>query len=121
MKKPVLVVEDDHEIRQSLVDALQDDGHTVYSARNGQEGLDILRNTKPLPGLIILDVMMPVLNGFQFCTMKNLDPLIADIPIVFLSADHQLAEKAKRAGVNGYIKKPIDLAELFKLTTTYCS
>lgn len=121
MSKPILVIEDDLPIRESLVDILQDLGYTVWSASNGQEGLDLLHRSTELPGLVLLDIMMPVLDGYGFRRAQIGNARLADIPTVVLSADGQISEKAGTVGVTEFVKKPIDLDRLFSLAQKYCA
>lgn len=120
MKKSILIVEDDLSIRQSLTDVLQDEGYTVLAAENGREGLKILNSTETLPGLVFLDLMMPVLNGSEFLIEQGKDPKIAGIPTVLFSADVRLSVKAESMGVVEYLKKPVDLDKIFELAEKYC-
>lgn len=118
--KPVLVVEDDIEIRSTLSEVLRAEGYTVHEAENGMVALDLLTDLEPLPGLIILDLMMPVVDGFEFRNRQLKIEKIANIPTVLFSADGQLTVKAKAAGLNEFIKKPIDLDDLYDLVKKFC-
>lgn len=120
MKKPILIVEDDSEIRQSLVEILKDEGYLVYSAENGRKGLDVLGKCDPLPGLVILDIMMPVLDGFGFRESQLTDDRLSNVPTVLFSADGNLTEKASRAQVSEFLAKPVDLDILLSLARKYC-
>src|SRR5262249_17339652 len=103
-----LLVEDDYDVRDALVPILEYDGHRVSSAANGREALDQLR-ANPAPSLILLDLMMPVMDGIAFRTEQLRDPELASIPVVVVSADPALREKAIRLGAVGWIEKPIDI------------
>src|SRR4051812_44004646 len=120
MKKSILVVEDDNDIRQSLVEILQEEGYTVLSALNGKEGLEVLKKAEPLPGLVILDIMMPVLDGYGFRLEQMKSPRLASVPTALFSANGRLDEKARKVGVTEFLKKPIDLNKLFDLANKYC-
>jgi two-component system chemotaxis response regulator CheY len=120
MKKPILIVEDDAEVRESLADALRDHGYEVHSATNGREGLEVLTTIAALPGLVLLDLMMPVMDGFGFRDLQLKDPRIASIPTAVLSADGHVQLKAERAKVDEYVRKPVELATLVKLARKYC-
>src|SRR5512132_4086682 len=90
----VLVVEDDAALREALSDALRDEGFTVTAAADGREALDLLRVTaSPNPSVILLDLAMPRMNGWQFRAEQQTDDRIAAIPIVVLSASSHLAEE----------------------------
>jgi CheY-like chemotaxis protein len=115
--KPVLVVEDDDDIRNALQDILITEGYTVFCANNGQEGVDILKKME-CPGLILLDLMMPVMNGWEFITVKDKDVQLAPIPVVVVSA---VADRGKPVHARGFIKKPINLDVLLKVVSQYCN
>ncbi|MGV8827900.1 MAG: hybrid sensor histidine kinase/response regulator transcription factor [Breznakibacter sp.] len=106
-KESVLVIEDHHELRGYIADYLSR-YYTVHTAENGEEGLRICRNVKPL--ICIADVMMPVMDGFEFCeTLKN-DDRISHIPVIMLTAlsDNDNQIKGYKAGADGYLMKPFD-------------
>ena len=107
----ILIVEDDLDIRDTVSQILEDEGYPVASAANGQEALDYLRGAD-LPGLILLDLMMPVMNGWQFRTEQQRDPRLSAVPVVVLSADSNVQEKAASLGAVGCIQKPIHLSDL---------
>lgn len=81
----ILIIDDERELRDALADALVEHGLRVATAENGREGLTYLRESPP-PRLILLDLLMPVMNGWQFCEAKNADPRLKKIPVVALSA-----------------------------------
>jgi CheY-like chemotaxis protein len=118
--KSVLVVEDDEAIRTSLIDILTDEGHHVLSASNGEEGLEVLRNASPLPCLIILDLMMPVLDGLGFRKAQLEDSSISHVPTALFSADTNIRAKAEANSIQEFLRKPIDLDQLFELINKYC-
>ena len=86
--KRILLVDDDADLRESLAEALEEAGYTVDRAGNGQEALQQLRShTGPdRPVAVLLDMLMPVMNGWQFCQLKRRDPAVADIPVIAMSA-----------------------------------
>jgi CheY-like chemotaxis protein len=118
LKKQILVVEDDQCIRESLQELLESEGYSVACASNGQEALDHL-STKKSPGLIFLDLMMPIKDGFQFRQEMRVNPLWVDIPIVIMSADGQIKEKFLRMGVKSYLKKPVDIDVIIDLANRF--
>src|SRR5262245_40170839 len=83
--RDILLIEDDVDIRTILKDALEWEGYRVYTASNGQEGIDILPEI-PAPGLILLDLMMPIMNGWEFADALETYHPYSDIPIVTISA-----------------------------------
>jgi CheY-like chemotaxis protein len=116
----VLVVDDDHDLRISLAEALEEQGYTVRQAVNGQEGLRALKATDPedRPDVVLLDLLMPVLNGWQFCEAKGGDPTTAAIPVIVMSgAVSKDPASPYYIDVHDYIAKPVELDELLpKLT-----
>jgi len=102
----ILVVDDQPFIRRSLSLALQRAGYRVSAAVNGAEGLEQIRALRP--GLVFLDLMMPVMDGFEVCRRVRADPELADTYIIMLTAKgEQLDEERGLAlGVDGYITKP---------------
>jgi CheY-like chemotaxis protein len=110
----VLVVEDDFDLRDALVPILEYEGHKVVSAANGREALDQLHGM-PAPSVILLDLMMPVMNGEDFRAAQLRDPRLASIPVVVLSAHPRAEEQAARMGAVGCLKKPFDVDALLDL------
>ncbi len=106
----ILVVDDDTPIRSLLRQELSDAGYRVQEAANGKAALDMVRLEKP--DLIILDVMMPEINGFDVAAVLKNDPATMDIPIIILSIV-QDKERGYRIGVDRYLTKPIDTEKLF--------
>ncbi|HET9747452.1 MAG TPA: GAF domain-containing protein [Chitinophagaceae bacterium] len=106
----ILIVDDDDSIRSLLQQELSDAGYLIEQATNGKEALEIVRKNKP--DLIILDVMMPEMNGFDVAAVLKNDPQTMDIPIIVLSVVQDKA-RGYRIGVDRYLTKPIDTTELF--------
>jgi CheY-like chemotaxis protein len=86
MTEFVMIVEDDTDLRESLGNLLKDEGHTVVSLSNGREALDYLRASPTNPCLILLDLMMPVMDGRDFRREQLNDPALKDIPVVLITA-----------------------------------
>lgn len=107
LKQKILVVEDNTELRKYLVDYLSD-YYKVYEAENGAEGLKICRQIKPI--LCVADVMMPVMDGLEFCKELKNDDFISHIPVVLLTALAENEDKVKGydIGADGYLVKPFD-------------
>jgi CheY-like chemotaxis protein len=103
--KHVLVVEDDAATREALVATLRRRGCTA-AAGNGQEALDYLR-CHPPPDLILLDLLMPVMDGYAFRRAQRSDPALASVPVVVLTAAES-GEQAHGLGEVGYVQKPVD-------------
>jgi len=106
----ILVVDDDDSIRSLLEQELGEAGYLIEQATNGKQALDCIRKNRP--DLVILDVMMPEMNGFDVAAILKNDPQTMDIPIIILSI---VQDKARgfRIGVDRYLTKPIDTAQLF--------
>jgi CheY-like chemotaxis protein len=112
----VLLVEDDIDVREAVTDTLQDAGYRVMAARHGQEALELLRNGGPRPCLILLDLMMPVMDGWQFRDLQSKDPALADIPVVALSAHGGL----HALGAADHLRKPVQLRALMDVVARFC-
>jgi len=113
--KGVLIIEDDPDIRDIIADVLTEEGYTVASAKHGAEGLACLSSASPLPSIIILDLMMPVMDGIAFREEQRKNPDWADIPVLVLSADRSSRDKAEAMGARGYLQKPFDINRLLEL------
>ena len=109
-EKLILVIDDDKELCEFMVDILTPDGYRVITAENGEIGLKMARENKP--GVILLDVMMPVLDGYGFLDAQRADPTIASIPIIVLSAGVMLDRIPKEIP---RLPKPPALLVLFAL------
>jgi CheY-like chemotaxis protein len=116
----VIVVEDDLEIRESLVEILQESGHQTLGIKNGQEALLTLRRLEEKPRLILLDLMMPIMDGLTFRREQLADPALADIPTVLISAHTNVRESCAELRFTDHLRKPIDLDQLLALTAHYC-
>jgi CheY-like chemotaxis protein len=109
----ILVIEDDVDILRAVVQVLEDEGHTVRAAENGRVALAALRAPDaPLPCVILLDLMMPVMDGWAFRAEQLRDPTLAHIPVIVLTADGNAAEKAALMNGAGALRKPVELLTL---------
>ena|SRR6185436_11468343 len=115
----ILVVEDDFDIRDALTQILEEEGYTVRSAANGREALDTVGNGT-IPSLILLDLMMPVMNGWQFRAEQLKDARLASVPVLVISADPHLRAKIDAMGDVGFLKKPIHLDDLLSAVAGRC-
>ena len=117
----VLVVDDERDIRDAAVMLLRSDGYTAVAAENGQEALGLLRSGAIHPRLIILDLKMPVMDGFAFRAAQLSDPELAPIPVVVLSADGpRVPEAAERMHAAAAVEKPVDGDELLRVVDAVC-
>lgn len=109
---PILLVDDDIELRDELALALTEAGYQVTSAANGREALELLK-ARPLPRLIVLDLLMPVMNGWDFCLATRRDPTVGKIPIVVTSgAVSRDPSSPYYIDVDDFVTKPFNLDEL---------
>lgn len=111
----IMVVEDDADISDAMASTLEDHGYGVILAANGQEALDRLRQATTRPHLILLDLMMPVMDAWQFRAAQTSDPALSDIPVVLLSAHIDIRSAAKQMAAVAWLKKPVDLRALLKV------
>lgn len=119
--KQILIIEDDRSISDALCELLESEGYSVQCAFNGQEGLDALQGARTLPCVILLDLMMPVKDGFQFRNEQLSNPKISSVPVVVMSADGHIQEKKARIGALEYIRKPVDVETYLKVVSRFCS
>jgi CheY-like chemotaxis protein len=118
MRRPVLVVEDDAAIREAIAEVLQDEGHVVHVAANGREALAHLHAGHD-PCLVLLDLMMPVMNGWELIEAMREHDCFAQIPVVVISAsEHSPPEGGQ---VRKFVKKPVDLDMLLALVGKNCA
>lgn len=113
----VLIVEDDDGAREALSDCLEMEGISVVAARNGREALDYLHSS-PAPKVILLDLYMPVMTGWEFRAVQKKDASIADIPVVVVTAFGSGVTKQIDADL--VMHKPLDLDRLITVIRDYC-
>ena len=116
----VLVVEDDVEIREALLDLLEQNGTEAIGAPNGKRALEFLASADPLPCLILLDLMMPVMDGQAFREAQLKDPRIANIPIIVVSAYRDVQSEASTLKAAGFIVKPPRLNDVLSMVHSHC-
>jgi CheY-like chemotaxis protein len=116
----VLIVDDDPGIREALTMILEDEGYQVANAANGQLALDWLAASEIVPDLILLDLMMPTMNGWEFHAALKEQPAFATTPVVVLSADSNMATKAQSLQAQGYLAKPVDIDVLLTTVEQQC-
>ncbi|MBN8554954.1 MAG: response regulator [Deltaproteobacteria bacterium] len=122
MKKRILIVEDDRAIQESLRSLLAEEGFDSISAFNGQEATTYLEslNKNELPDLILLDLMMPIKDGFSFRLEQRDDPKISHIPVVIMTATSETKEVQKLLEIETLIKKPFDMETILKAVYHHC-
>ncbi|MBL8957046.1 MAG: response regulator [Myxococcaceae bacterium] len=117
--KSILVVEDDRAIRETVVDLLKDEGFSnVTAVRHGREALNFLEATATLPSLILLDLMMPVMDGESFLRAMQAHPSVElrAVPVIVLTASRR---RTQLPGCVTWLDKPIDIERLLQLCTKY--
>jgi CheY-like chemotaxis protein len=116
--KKILIIEDDADTKEALRDILESRGYEVYTASDGADGLELLRRLKPRPCLVVLDLMMPNFNGWDFLDVQRNDPNLCTLPVAVCSA---YVESAKAIRPSAVIPKPIQLPLLLKTVEKYSS
>jgi CheY-like chemotaxis protein len=115
---PVLIVEDDADLREMMAQLLTLEGFTAATAANGHEALEYLHAEDHKPDVILLDLMMPVMDGWEFRRKMQADPDVANVPVIVLSALDQ--SRASDVPAEAFLKKPLDFDRLLKLVRDYC-
>jgi CheY-like chemotaxis protein len=116
--KNILIVEDEHSIRQMMKDVLEIEGYKVFLAADGAEGIEQLKGISPDPCVVLLDLMMPGTNGWWFLDNQRSNPRLSHIPVVICSA---YAESAKSVHPSGFVPKPIQLESLLGAVKAFCA
>ena len=109
----VLVVDDDAEIRQALAELLEDEDYGVRLAANGKEALELV-SSGLRPDVILLDVMMPVMDGWHFLSARLKYPELVEVPIIIISAGQEAEREAHKVGVFEVAKKPLHVDDLIR-------
>ena len=117
--KKILIVDDEQDIVESLKFVLEASDYVCYCAYNGEDGLKLAKEL--VPDLMILDVMMPKINGYKISRLLKYDAKYKDIPILMVTARSQEEDKliGEETGVNEYITKPFDLNEVLQKVKQY--
>jgi CheY-like chemotaxis protein len=114
---PVLIVEDDEDLREMMAQLLTLEGFQAVAVANGREALDYLHTTDK-PNVILLDLMMPVMDGWEFRRRQQADPDLAPVPVIVLSALDQA--RASTVDAAAFLKKPVDFDRLIQLVREHC-
>jgi CheY-like chemotaxis protein len=115
----VLVVEDDTDIRETVAELLLEEGYEVGTATSGRDALDALRDGRALPDVVLLDLMMPVMDGWTFYDELQKEAPLAALPIVVISADANVHEKAARLKPAACLRKPVSIDELLSTVAQF--
>lgn len=118
--KTLLIVEDEIDLRETLAEILRLHGFDPLTAESGAEALEILRQGQA-PRMILLDLMMPDMSGWEFRDAQLRDPALASIPVVLVSGVSDLAEAAATTRATAFLSKPVDIEVLVRLVTGYCA
>jgi CheY-like chemotaxis protein len=116
----ILIVDDEPMIRDSLVEFLEDHGYEAVGAANGREALSELGAGARLPSLILLDLMMPFMDGRSFREEQLADPALSEIPVIVFSAYQDVAATAGELHAVAHLKKPLRLPDLLRLVQEHC-
>jgi CheY-like chemotaxis protein len=114
---PVLIVEDDEDLREMMAQLLTLEGFQTATVANGREALEYLHEAAK-PDIILLDLMMPVMDGWEFRRQQQADPAIAPVPVIVLSALDQ--NRAATLDATAFLKKPLDFDRLLSLVRAHC-
>ena len=117
----ILVVDDDDEIRETMIEVLEDAGYEAVGAADGREALAQLRDPEDRWCMVLLDLMMPNMDGRSFRMEQLQDPGIAPIPVVIVSAMSDVDEAAEELHVAAHMNKPVRLAELVNVVNRFCN
>jgi CheY-like chemotaxis protein len=116
--KNVLIIEDDAAIRSMMKSILEIEGFAVFEACDGAEGLTVLRKILPLPCVILLDLMMPGSNGWDFLDVQRNEPSLKDVPVVICSA---YSASARAVKPDAFVAKPVQLNDLLSAIYKFCA
>jgi CheY-like chemotaxis protein len=120
--KSILIAEDNDDIRETLEEVLKMEGYQVHAVKNGREALRALKQIEG-PALILLDLMMPVMNGWEFLEAQRENNVIQPLPVVVvsaISAAMALKHKEKLVSAAGYLSKPVSLDSLLEIVRQHC-
>ncbi|MCF8283970.1 MAG: response regulator [Sphingobacteriales bacterium] len=110
----VLIIEDESSIRDNIVEMFELKGIDVGAAQNGEDALEVIKSFTP--NIVLCDLMMPVMNGFEFIEKFKSNPAFTETPVIFVSARAEVSEreKAMDAGASDFITKPFTFQEIFE-------
>lgn len=116
-KRRLLIIEDDPYINESLQELMEMEGYQVSSAKNGKEGLDYLLKSESneLPHIIMLDLMMPIMDGFMFRQEQAKHEKISDIPVMVMTAHGNSEQLQDQVRAQAFIKKPLDINQILQV------
>ncbi|HXU81947.1 MAG TPA: response regulator [Polyangia bacterium] len=115
----IMVVEDDTDIRETVAELLVEEGYRVTTATSGRDALEHLTAAPTLPDLVLLDLMMPIMDGWTFYDHLQKEARLATLPIVVISADANVHEKAARLKPLACLRKPVGIDELLSVVARF--
>lgn len=115
----ILIADDHLSLLTLLTTFLEQSGHEVVTARNGREALECLHQSSPLPGLILLDVAMPEMTGWEFLRQQQRERCLAVLPVILMTALGRFDDAAMTASVVACLEKPLDLDTIATLVDAY--
>jgi CheY-like chemotaxis protein len=116
----IMVVEDDRDVRETIAEILTDHAYQTLLASNGQEALSRLRAAAAKPCVILLDIMMPVMNGWEFRALQKTEADLREIPVVVITAHADASRAAAEMGAAGFLRKPVKLESLLASVSRFC-
>jgi len=116
----ILIIEDSRDEREAMTLTLQVEGYNVVAVAEGREALDYMRGAAPPPCMILLDLVMAGMNGWEFRAEQLRDSRLSPIPVIVSSGDGRVIERAFALGITEYSEKPIDFGALLGLVAHYC-
>jgi two-component system chemotaxis response regulator CheY len=119
-RKTVMLVDDDDDMREVMATLLEEQHYHVVQAANGAEALRLLEDGKAGCNIILLDLMMPVMNGWDFCRHQKQKPEWASIPVVLMSSGAQIAFVVDGFDAADYVSKPVEIADLIDKVRRHC-
>lgn len=117
----VLIVEDSLDIQATLKEFFEFEGYDVLVASNGKIALDLLQSSERLPNLILLDLMMPVMDGHEFMRRKSLSDRFKNVPVVVMTANGTLSAKHDASHAKAFLNKPVDIDYLLETVQQHLS
>jgi DNA-binding response OmpR family regulator len=119
LRSSVMVVEDDYDIREAISEVLEDSGYRALCAANGRDAIELL-HSGVLPGLVLLDLMMPVMDGRELFLSMLRDEKLREIPVVVLSAQPSRDQTIDGLAPKAWLKKPVHLDTLLSTVRRFC-
>lgn len=117
--KKILIIEDDYSTRAILKLSLENASYEVITAENGSEAMELLATMKHLPALILLDMVMPVMNGIEFRKLQMANKKISRIPVILLTANNNFQDYKERLQAYEFLNKPVDIKDLLYIIENF--